>query len=303
MATGLFMKHRWVRAGGVFLAALVLVYWLWPNPSAAPATPLPSPNGYDDFVKAGSLITPISADAARMTTEELRAFIATNQEPLRLFRLGLMRECQVPTEDSTAYIRRHLSDLSWIKRLAFFVVGQARLAEVEMNYGAAALFHLDYIRLGQVSANGGLIIDKLTGVAVETLGVSKLEAIAGKLDAREARESVTALEAIEVRAQPASVFIERDRQWSRKALSLFPWFEEWVMRKTIAASDQKFTAKVQASDARRRRLLLNLAKRVHELETGRPPARLEDMVPSILRALPKLDGAVTNSNSQTPASP
>ena len=300
------MKHRWVRAGGVFLAALVLVYWLWPKPSAAPATPLPSPNGYDDFVKAGNLITPISADAARMTTEELRAFIATNQEPLRLFRLGLTRKCQVPTEDSMAYLQRHTLAFIAIKRLGLFMAGKARLAEVEMNYGAAALVHLDNIRFGQVSANGGLMIDRLVGVAVEILGVSKLEAIAGKLDAREVREVVKALEAIEARAQPASVFIEREHQWARQAESFSDWLQEMWMEKTIFVtrrSDQYFTARVQAADARRRRLLLNVAKRVHELETGRPPARLEDMVPSILRVLPKLDGAVTNTNPQTPASP
>ncbi len=300
------MKHRWVRAGGVFLAALVLVYWLWPNAPAAPATPLPSPNGYDDFVAAGDMIVPNPADAARMTTEELRAFIAMNQEPLRLFRLGLTRECQVPVEDSMAYIRRHIRDLSSIKQLARLVAGQARLVEVEMNYSAAALSHLDNIRLGQVSANGGLIINKLVGVAVESFGVEGMERIVGRLDGHQTREIIKTLEAIEARAQSASVFIARDRQWARKAGSFSDWLQAMWMAKTLfptRLSEQNFNAKVQASDARRRQLLLNLARHVHELETGRPPARLEDMVPSILRVLPKVDGAVTDTNSQPPASP
>ena len=300
------MKHRWVRAGGVFLAALVLVYWLWPNPPAAPATPLPSPNGYDDFAKAGRLFVSISGDYREMSKEALRSYVTTNQEPLRLVRLGLTKECQVPTEDSPKYFGQHLMDLSSIKRLALLFSAEGRLAETEERYADAVRAHFDNVRLGLLWANGGLIVDKWTAVAVEALGVSKLEAIVGKLDAREARVVVKALEVIEARAQPASVFIDRDRQWSRKAYSLSDWLHVMWMEKTIFVTrlyDQSFTAKVQASDARRRQLLLNLAKRVHELETGRPPARLEDMVPSILRVLPKVDGAVTNTNSQTPASP
>ncbi len=52
-------------------------------------------------------------------------------------------------------------------------------------------------------------------------------------------------------------------------------------------TEQKFTAKLQATDLRRRNLLLNLASRVHELETGNRPQQATDLVPGILRAIPK----------------
>ncbi len=297
------MKHRWVRAGGVFLAALVLVYWLWPNPPAAPATPLPSPNGYDDFVKAGSLLFSISEDYRQMSKEDLRSYVTTNQEPLRLVRLGLTRECQAPVDYSMDYMQRQTHALLSIKRLSQLLSAEGRLAEAEERFVDAARVHLDNVRFGHLSANGGLMIEKLLGVAVENLGLGGLERIIGKLDTRQVREIIQVLEDIDERVLSASVFIASDRQWARKTVGLFHWLEEWMMRKTIAATGQKFTAKVQAADTRRRQLLLNLAKRVHELETGRPPVRLEDMVPSILRVLPKLDGAATNANSQTPASP
>src|SRR5882672_9833670 len=116
MSLGLFIKRRRVWMPCAFVTALVLIYALWPEPKIDPAPPLPSPNGYDDFIKAGQLL--ISADYSRMSREELRSVVGTNQEPLRLVRLGLKRDCQVPTEDSMAYQQKHLSDLSSVKYLA-----------------------------------------------------------------------------------------------------------------------------------------------------------------------------------------
>jgi hypothetical protein len=256
--------------------------------------PLPSPNGYDDFVKAGAMLGPPSYDYSKMPMEELKAYVGTNQDALRLVRLGLTRECQVPTEDSADYIRRHITDLSCIKSVARLISAEGRLAEMEGRFADAARSHLENVRYGQVSANGGLIIDKLVGIAVEIhIGIVGFEQIMDKLDARQVRQAILLLEEAEDRSTPASVFITRDRQWSRKAGR---WTEKlqamWEAKTFFYArqSEQRFTSKLQTTDLRRRKLLLNLAVRVHELETGKHPQQTSDLVPGILRAIPKDPG-------------
>ena len=68
--------------------------------------PLASPNGYDDFVKAGRMLTQrLSADASlldyrAMSVEELRTLVLTNAEALRIARSGLGHECRVPIQNT-----------------------------------------------------------------------------------------------------------------------------------------------------------------------------------------------------------
>jgi hypothetical protein len=59
-------------------------------------------------------------------------------------------------------------------------------------------------------------------------------------------------------------------------------------------NDQRFTIRLLATDRRRRQLLLDLASRAYELENGKRPLRAEDLVPSVLRAVPKDPETGTN---------
>lgn len=275
------------------MAAMGAIYFLWPAPPIVTGPPLPSPNGYDDFVKAGTMLASVTGDYTKISGEELKAYVGTNQEPLRLLRLGLTRECKVPTEDSMEYIRGHMTDLMPIKRVAQLLSAEGRLAEMEERLVDAARIHLENVRYGQVSANGGLIIDKLVGIAVENIGMAGLERVVDKLDVQQAREVIAILEDADARSTPASVHIARDRQWARKAGRWTEKLQAMWEAKTFffeRQSIQKFTTRIQAADLRRRKLLLSLASRVHELETGKRPQQTSDLVPGILRAIPKDPG-------------
>ena len=280
-----------------FISALMLIYALWPEPKTD-LTPLPSPNGYDDFIKAGQLLTSTSGDFTKMTTEELKSLISTNQEPLRLVRLGLERECRVPTEDSMAYCQSHINDLPSVKRVAQLLSAEGRLAEVEERLDEAAKIHMEVMLLGQTSAHGGLVVDKLVGVAVENIGLVGLERIAHRLNAPSCRKAISSLEEIDARADSAAVYIKRDRQWGRKATGtsdLSAWIQSALLTKSFFRNIyQKFTTKLLATERRRRLLLLNLASRAYELEHGKRPSRAEELVPSVLRAIPKDPETGTN---------
>jgi len=75
---------------GLALAALVFTS---SRPPAA-SSPLPSPNGYDDLIKAGGIID--RSDYSLMSQAEIEALVRTNAEALKLARTGLSRECRVP---------------------------------------------------------------------------------------------------------------------------------------------------------------------------------------------------------------
>ena len=220
-----------------FVTALVLIYALWPEPKVDPAPSLPSPNGYDDFIKAGQLLMgSISADFARMPREELQSCIGTNQEPLRLVRLGLTRECRVPTEDSMAYMQKHLADLSSVKGLALLLSAEGRLAEAEVRYDDAAKNYLEVMHFGQASAHGGLIIDKLVSVAIENIGLAGLERIADRLNTLSCQKTIQSLEEIDALPDSAAKYVARDRQWGGNATdtsALSAWIQSAWMTKSL----------------------------------------------------------------------
>src|SRR6185295_11276486 len=128
------------------LCIIVLVFFFCaPTPSFPP---VPNPNGYDDLVRAGNLMTQSTNVLYEMAGDELRAFGATNSEALRLARVGLSRTCSVPTAEITTNFDAHLSDLSAIKQLAQLFCGEGKLAELTGRTNDAARSYLDAIRLG-----------------------------------------------------------------------------------------------------------------------------------------------------------
>src|ERR1035438_2703033 len=116
---------------GFFVVAVLLVIaaviFTFSQP-APPLPPMPRPNGYDDFIKAGEMITDSVSDYRTMNQAELRSFVTNNAEALKLVRTGLGRECRVPL-DYSATNDTNIRNLSNMKRLAFSLTAQGRLAE------------------------------------------------------------------------------------------------------------------------------------------------------------------------------
>ena len=53
------------------------------------------------------------------------------------------------------------------------------------------------------------------------------------------------------------------------------------------ANEQKCKLKFDTVEKRRRFLMIDLGARVYELEKGRPPRTITDLVPSYLKAIPQ----------------
>jgi hypothetical protein len=98
MPPGLFTKQRRAWLLCVVVGVMALLYGWWPSRQSKPAPTPPSPNGYDDFIKASRLVASVSGDFSAMTTEELRVLFTANREPISLIRRGLERQCHIEAE-------------------------------------------------------------------------------------------------------------------------------------------------------------------------------------------------------------
>src|SRR5207245_6778053 len=140
------------KAGKAFLTVCLLIlfsalaYEFVELNRKIPLPPLPSPNGNDDFVKAGQVLVGYPLYFNRTNVETLRAQVASNAEPLRLIRQGATKKCRISVPYSTTYIDRRTTELMSSKSLAWFLEAEARLAELEHQHNVAVAIHLETIR-------------------------------------------------------------------------------------------------------------------------------------------------------------
>jgi hypothetical protein len=269
-------------AAVLLVAALILTLG---QPAPLPP-PLPMPNGYDDFVKAGGMVTDTASDYGTMSEEELRAFMKKNGEALKLVRTGLSRECRVPL-DYSATNTAFLGNLAAIKRLAQAMTAEGRLAEMENRPADAAAAYLAVMRLGVASSHGGLIINSLVSIAIDTIGAARMEKLAPTLDAKQCREAAAALESCEAQREPTDTIMRQERAWARRVYGFKGQLARLLMFKSLKQSEGKWVAKAKAQQTRTRSLLIQLAARAYELEKGQRPKSLADLVPVYLKIIPQ----------------
>ena len=281
---------------GFFLTALLLVaaalVFALSQPLPAP-NPLPKPNGYDDLIQASRLLADNTGDYANLNETELRALAAKNAEALKLARTGLSRTCQAPL-DFAQPNPSYWTNLAKCKALAQAFAAEGRLAEWENRPNDAADSYLTAIRLGMATSNGGVIIDALVGVAIEAIGTVRLEKLALSLDASQCRRVASALESCETGLEPTTSVLEREKAWTRRAYGLKGQISRLFMLKSLRQMDKNALGRVNAQRARERTLLIQLAARAYELETGKTLKNPADLVPTYLKTIPQNPTTGTN---------
>lgn len=253
-----------------------------------PIQPLPNPNGYDGFVKAGEKINDNTGNYNEIKLEELRKLVAKNSDALQMARTNLQEECAVPLEFSQNWGSRHLPELANFKRLAQAFAAEGRLAEMEDRPGDAVKSYLDAIRLGNKSAHGGVLIDQLVGTAIKAIGTSHLQKLVNQLDAKSCRETAATLEALDSQGQTWNEIMQQENTWSRRTFTnlryrIFRPLLVKMTKKVLQQAEQRFNKQV----AQTRQLLIDLAARAYELDKGHRPANLNDLVPDYLKAIPQ----------------
>jgi len=253
-----------------------------------PLPPLPNPNGYDDLVKAGQMLSTNSWNYDKMNLEQLRELATANSEALELARSGLSNQCRVPVEFTQAYNENHLSNLASVKRLAQAFVAEGRLDEMENRPNDAVKSYLDVIHLGNESSRGGTLIDGLVGIAIESIGTSPLQKLVPQLNAQSCRETADTLETLNSQRQSWNEVMQQEHDWSRRA---FPGLRNELQRLTSRNSLKKafqiIEQKIKKRQTETRQLIIDLAARAYELDKGKPPASVADLVPDYLKAIPQ----------------
>jgi hypothetical protein len=268
----------------IFLLGLLLFWEAEPLP---PITPLPNPNGYDNLVKAGTMVSNEFGNYDELSLSSLRVLVNQNTEAFQIGRTGLQQECRVVLDYSPAS-STHLDQLSALKRLALGFVAEGRLAENENRVNEAAGFYLDTIRLGNQSAHGGVVIDQMVGLAFEAFGVANLQKIVGRLNADTCRETANELELLDSQRQTWTQVMQQESDWSHRA---FPGIRNEIGRiashRELQSAYNKAGKKINARVEQTRQLIIELAARAYELDKGHPPANLADLVPDYLKAVPQ----------------
>jgi hypothetical protein len=260
-----------------------------------PPPPLPNPNGYDVFLKAAGMITDDFSDSDKMGELKLRTLMTNNSTALQLARVGLTRQCRLPMDYSPTN-NALLAGLSGMKRLAQALAAEGRLAELENRRGDAAESYLTIIRFGLEVGRGGLIINSLVGIAIETIGAARLEKLMPALDAKRCREVASALEAAEARRDSAAAVLGQEREWARRVYGFKGVVARMVAFNSIRKTEQGWAARLAAQEIRERRLMIDLAARAYEAEKGQRPGSVGDLVPGYLKSIPQDPLTGTNMN-------
>lgn len=291
--------RNWLIAGGivVFPFALFLFFLfsriIEPLPSLPP---LPNQNGYDDFIKAGQMLANFTGDYDPSNLRQLQTIVGDNSNALQLARAGLQKQCAVPVQFSESYSSNHLSELAGLKRTAQAFKAEGKLAELENRPTDAAKSYLDTIHFGNEAMRGGVLIDGLVGIAIVNIGTSSLTNLIAQLDGNSCRETVTALETLDSQRPTWDEIMQQEKIW-RKAfeqLQKVPASKVPMMERMAAKTDKTCELKFNTQEQKTRRAMIDLAARAYELDKGKAPASVSDLVPDYLKTIPQDPFTETN---------
>ncbi len=270
----------------VVVGNLALMAVVFLGGKSKPRQPMPSPNGYGDFVRAGQMLMGRLSNYRTNTQEQLADFISKNKEPLQIMQLGLGRECRVPNDYSLDYMNRLGQEGPALRQLAWGLCAEGRLAELENRPNDAARNYLDAVQFGVKSSQGGTIVSKMIGMACEPDPRKRLSFMLPNLDAQRCREVAQNLEVINAVEDPVERNLIEEKTWLKKAEGLRGQVEAILEYKSLRKTKEDFRKQYQTNRLQRIQLTITFAERAYELEKGRKPKNLAELVPAYLRTIP-----------------
>lgn len=248
--------------------------------------PIPSPNGYDDFLAAARLLNRGVTPERQGTPEQVAVFVASNQPALERLRVGLSRPSVVPLLTSSN-LNAHMDELSGLTVLARLVTGVAEGARSRQEWDRVVSASTEGIDLGIRIARGGVVLDQLTATSAENMARVPLEKSLSDLPAGPARQAAAALHRIDASREPFARVRLYEEDWVRRSASwpqrvAYRLFLRRRMETIFTQHEQKALGTIFAT----RNLAQNLAARAYTLEKGQAPASPEALVPEYLPAVP-----------------
>ena len=221
-----------IATGIVVLLATIGAFW-WHTVNIIPAlnipTPkMPYPNAKDYFVaacnairdsnKIGFAIEESKRPAGTTSSgppydrvyslAEKEAIIKNNAYALKMLRRGFAYEYREPPARSFSALFPHLSKYREMARL-LVLEGQTKAGKGDR--GGAMDSYLDAIRLGEEIPRGGVIISKLVGVAIESIGRYSAWKTIDRLDAAQARRAARRMEEMIAHKFPLADVLQEEK--------------------------------------------------------------------------------------------
>jgi len=273
-------------AGGLGLGIFVVLSFIYGR--TTPFPPLPSPNGYDDFVEAGKRLSGKVVEFRELSYDELSELVTANSNALTLVRAGLEKRCGLPMQSYLSNFANASSDLMAQKQLAQLLAAEGRLAELEGRPSDAARSYLDAMRFGNEVSQNGFVINRLVGVACSAIGSVPLTKLAPQLGCEQLKPIIAALVKLDEASVTWSEVRRAEGVYLRHELRKIPnpitWLPLWWQaRKSTRVAEFQH----QRALSRLRLLETELALRCHNAEQGAPPAQLTELVPKYLQRVPQ----------------
>lgn len=290
-------RRRLVRwAGlGLGLAMLLGLAVLIGDPFAPTYGPGTDPEAYRELVALGEAVAGwdrVPADVAVGQADEatLDALLAANPGRLDDARRLLDGRPGATPEATADALSARMDEVAALRNLARLFQAEARRAALRGDPATAARAGLDLLRLSQAIGRDGLLIDRLTALAVESTGFAALAGVIDDLDEPTLATIAATLKDRNGEREPTARLLKRDRDLALQAGGLGP-------RIAYVLSPGSFQTQLQAAtdrlDAAERRgetyaalLAAEVAIRRYRLAHGRDPATLGDLVPAQLAVVP-----------------
>ncbi len=279
-------KYFWLIGALAIVFIAVLIRIKTRSGDSELSTALPSPNGYDDFVAAENELEGALPVFENQPAAELSRIVTEHASVLQRTRQGLTRNCRLPLDYSPGALTNAYDHLAQAKILGSLLREEGHLAEMNSDYSKALQCYLATIQFASKRFRGGLIIHQLIRRAIVIPAEARLEGIIPKLNSENCRKAIASLADIEQAEEPVPQVLRRDFQWARRVSGmshLQGMLIEVVSRKSKVAS----AAKLHEQQRSAKNLSLLLAARAFELDMGKRPKNVSDMVPKYLPNVPK----------------
>ena len=204
---------------GVVVLLLILLLFTRPRP---PSYPAPGSNGYDDFLKAGTIARTawpaLNAWLEKRDAKAMRNWMTQHPEFFSLVEAGLRKECRVPIHASTNYAAQIVTNHSALKRVTYCMVAKAELARAEGRTNDMFNGYPMAYRFAHEVGRGGLDIDWLSQIGSEAWVLRSLSAAIPDLDPQQCADGLRLFKDTEADREAASAVMRRTRGWQDATL-------------------------------------------------------------------------------------
>lgn len=286
--------NRWWRKIAVILVSVLLVCavgsFILFRVASASSDALPDPNGYDLLRQAASEIGERLDDYRSLSDAELQSYLEANLSALKRAREGLRLSNAVPVEYDPKWISRQTPVMMGIRRLghAFEVEADlhARRGEIDQALESA----MDLVRLGRAAGNKGVTIDFLVGTACEIQGIAVITNLLARMSSTQCQSVARAIQELDQTRENLNELFRREKRWMVASSGFLEYVKSMVEYRTLHPERQSMLGDSMRDAQSRLRTIrfasLQIAARGFELEHGRRPTNLVELVPSHLSAVP-----------------